>query len=385
MRLASVLLAEITQLLRAPTMSSIALFALAGTSLALALHSFATYPLSLWLWRRWRPQVPVKWLRPLPATRHALCLYASEATGLPEALLEQVRVLRQRHPRLQMLLCADGELPALPGAREALAGCGVVVYATPMVRGKSHAMNMLAQRTPADVLVFANAGVALDAQLIDKLDAHFADREIGCVCATLEAMPGDGALLGYRRLDAWIRALESDTGSTIGAHGSLFAVRAALYHPAPDHALHDMYVSLMVLCGGHRVVCAGDLRVRPVPAARGASFRLCRDMAYNALCVHRLMWSMLARLDSLTLYKYVSHKLLRWFSGYLLAAALGCVVTGQAMSGHFLPAALLGGGVALLWMLGELLRLPPFAQAFEALSALGGTGWGAARALLRPL
>ncbi|WP_124539255.1 glycosyltransferase family protein [Piscinibacter terrae] len=386
MRIAWVLLAEITQLWSGLTMSSIALFALAGTSLALALHAFVTYPLSLYLLRRWQraAQVPVKWLRPVPATRHALCLYATEATGLPRPMLDQLRTLRQRYPRLQMLLCADGELPALAEAGEALAACRVEVCATPMVRGKSHAMNLLARRTPADVLVFANAGVALDAQLIDKLEAHFADREIGCVCATLEAAPGDGALLGYRRIDAWIRALESDTGSTVGANGSLFAVRAALYHPAPDHALHDMYVSLMVLCGGHRVVCAGDLRVQPVPAGRGATFRLRRDMAYNALCVHRLMWSMLARLDALTLYKYVSHKLLRWFSGYLVAVALGSVVIGQALSGHFMPAAVLASGVALVWVLGEQLRLPPFAQAFDALSALGGTGLGAAHALLHP-
>jgi hypothetical protein len=366
-------------------MWSNALFALAGTSFALALHAFVTYPLSLWALRAWRAnREEVKWLRPLSNTRFAICLYVNDETGLPREALQTACAIQASRPAVQVLLGVDGEVSGLPAALESLRG-SVEVHATPLRRGKSHTMNMLAQRTPADVLVFANAGVSLDPQLLDKLDSHFADRAVGCVCATVDAGSADGAAQGYRRLDAWIQSLETDTGSALGANGSLFAVRAALYHAPPDHALHDMYVSLMVLCGGHRVVRAPDLHVRPVPRPTGeTSFRTRRDIAYEALCVHRLMWSMLARLDGLTLYKYVSHKLMRWFSVYLLALALGCALVGEAIDGDWLPAIAFVLGGALLWTLGKRFRLPPFAQAFDALSALGGAGLGAAMAWLRP-
>lgn len=367
-------------------MSSIALITLAGMSFALALHAFVTYPLSLVALRAWRARhdEPVKWLRPLSPTRFAVCLYVNDETGLPRDTMQALCSLQANRPEAQLLLGVDGEVAAL-GDSLAASACRAEVHATPLRRGKSHTMNMLAQRTPADVLVFANAGVALDAHLLDKLDTHFADREVGCVCATVDAGPADGAALGYRRLDAWIQSLETDTGSTLGANGSLFAVRAALYHPPPDHALHDMYVSLMVLCGGHRVVRARDLHVKPLPRGGGdTAFRTRRDIAYEALCVHRLMWSMLVRLDGFNLYKYVSHKLLRWFSVYLLAVALACALAGEALVGNWLPAAAAAAGIALVWTLGQRLRLPPFAQAFDALSALGGTGLGAAKAWLRP-
>jgi len=367
-------------------MSSLALITLAGMSFALALHAFVSYPLSLLALRAWRGQrdEPVKWLRPLSPTRFAVCLYVNNETGLPRDTMQALCSLQASRPETQLLLGVDGEVAALGESLAAFSG-RAQVHASPIRRGKSHTMNMLALRTPADVLVFANAGVALDDQLLDKLDMHFADRQVGCVCATVDAGPADGAALGYRRLDAWIQSLETDTGSTMGANGSLFAVRAALYHPPPDHALHDMYVSLMVLCGGHRVVRARDLHVKPLPHGGGdTAFRTRRDIAYEALCVHRLMWSMLVRLDGFNLYKYVSHKLLRWFSVYLLAMALACTLLGEALAGHWLPVVALTAGTALVWALGKRLRLPPFAQAFDALSALGGTGLGAAKAWLRP-
>jgi len=367
-------------------MPSIALFILAGMSFALALHAFVTYPLSLVALRAWRARrmEPVKWLRPLSPTRFAVCLYVNDQTGLPPDTLQALCALQARRPETQVLLGVDGEVATLSRALETSAA-RVEVHTTPLRRGKSHTMNMLAQRTPADVLVFANAGVTLDDQLLDKLDSHFADREVGCVCATVDARQAGGAALGYRRLDAWIQSLETDTGSTLGANGSLFAVRAALYHAPPDHALHDMYVSLMVLCGGHRVVCARDLHVKPLPHDGGeTAFRTRRDIAYEALCVHRMTWSMLVRLDGLTLYKYVSHKLLRWFSAYLLAMALASALVGEALAGDWLPGAAFMAGAAVVWALGKCLRLPPFAQAFDAFSALGGTGLGAAKAWLRP-
>jgi len=371
-------------------MTPIALLLFAGTSLALALHAFVTYPLSLLALRWWqgRHAPPArKWSRPLSPTRFAICTYVDDTVGLSASAVRHLVALRGDRPSVQILIHVDGEGRGLRELLEPYAG-SVEVISSPLARGKSHAMNALANRTRADVLVFADARMLLDERLLDTLDAHFADREVGCVCAAVEPAPADTAAhtaaLQYRRLDSWIRTLETDTGSTMGANGSLFAVRAALYHPAPVHALHDMYVSMMVLCGGHRVVWFADLRARADSSTAVASgFLDRRDMAYQALCVHRLMWSTLARLDALSLYKYVSHKLLRWFSVYLLAMAGICFVAAEALSGRFANAAVIPVVAALLWLLGNRLRLSPFAQAFEMLAALTGAGMGAARAMLR--
>jgi len=311
----------------------------------------------------------------------------NHTVGLTPEKLSNLMALRAGRPQVQLLIYAEGDVGSLRDMLAPHTSC-VEFYSSPLMRGRSHAMNSLANRTRADVLVFADARAMLDEDLLDKLDTHFSDRAVGCVCAEFDPVAaGDSrwsATLIYRRFDAWIRSLETDTGSTMGADGALFAVRAALYHPAPANALHDMHVSLMVLCGGHRVVSAPDLcaQVATTGATRSAFKDHC-DIAYGALCVHRRLWSMLVRLDGLLLYQYVSHKMLRWFSAYLLGAALVCFVMAEAMSSQLKPLAMIGAASIAVWLFGHRLQLTPFAQAYEVVSALTGAGLGAARALLK--
>jgi len=371
-------------------MASTALWTLAGMSLVLALHAFITYPLSLVVLRACRGRVAdsCKWSRPLAPTRFAICTYVNDAVGLTPEKLRNLVALRAGRPQVQLLIYAEGELSDLRDLLAPHASC-VEFYSSPLMRGRSHAMNCLANRTRADVLVFADARAMLDEDLLEKLDSHFSDRAVGCVCAEFDPVAACDSPWSvtsmYRRFDAWIRLLETDTGSTMGADGALFAVRAALYHPAPANALHDMHVSLMVLCGGHRVVSAPDLCARVVTTgATRSAFKDHCDIAYRALCVHRRLWSMLVRLDGLSIYQYVSHKVLRWFSAYLFAIALVSFVMAEAMSSQLKPLAMLGAASIAVWLFGHRLQVTPFAQAFEAVSALTGAGLGAARALLKP-
>ena len=370
-------------------MTPIAFLVLSGASLMVALHAFVTYPLSLMAVRAWKRRHAGNrdWARSTTPHRFAICTYLGDASELSEAKLSNLLAIRASKPNVQLLMFVDGDPAGLRALLEPHAG-SVELHSSPLPRGRSYAMSALASRTRADVLVFAHAHAMLQDHLLDSIDAHLSDREVGCVCATVEHAAGEDAtrtvMTQYRRLDAWIRALETDTGSTMGADGCLFAVRAALYHPAPANALHDMHVSMMVLCGGHRVVCAADLRVQAdTQSTSRSAFRERHDIAHKALRVHRAMWPMLSRLDGLTQYKYVSHKLLRWFSVYLFATASGCFVLAQALSGHMLPAAVLVVAATVVWLLGQRMSLTPFAQAFEMLSALTGTGMGAVRALLR--
>jgi hypothetical protein len=317
-----------------------------------------------------------------------VCTYLSELSPLTPAKLANLLALRSEGRRVELLFYADGEVP---GLRELVEPCGgaVDVQRSSRPRGRSYGLNSLALRTRADVLVFADAGVLLDGQVLSRLEAHFADREVGCVGAAVAgAARGSAAERSaasvFRRFDAKLRTLESDTGSTIGADGALFAVRAALHHPAPAHVLHDMYVSMMVLCGGHRVVYAADIAAVTGPAPVAPSeFERRRDLAFQAIAVHRLLWPMLLRLDALSLYKYVSHKWMRWFAFDLLALSCAVFVLADALAGSLESVLVIGSAAGVLWLLGRRLGLTPFAQVFDALCALTGTAVGAARSLLR--
>ena len=121
-------------------------------------------------------------------------------------------------------------------------------------------MNTLVGLTDADIVVFSDANVAFDIAAIPNLVEPFADPDVGAVCGHLMYTASDGATAAtgslYWRIEERIKALESATGSVIGADGSIFAIRRHLHRAPPPDLIDDMYVSLSILCEGARVVRA---------------------------------------------------------------------------------------------------------------------------------
>jgi hypothetical protein len=207
------------------------------------------------------------------------------------------------------------------------------------------------------------------------------------VCGNLNYTNGAASVTAstgslYWRFEEAIKRLEADTGSTIGADGSIFAVRRALRRAPPDHIIDDMYVSLMVLVEGHRVIQAQDVRAYEESVTHsGEEFGRKVRIACQAFNVHRLIWPRLRKLDLLTRYKYVSHKLLRWVSIYFLALAAVTFLAALVSAGYFMLALALIVMTVLGAWLGHRWSLKPFAQVVDLLSALAGTGLGVWRSI----
>src|SRR3546814_2154807 len=99
-------------------------------------------------------------------------------------------------------------------------------------------MNTLVQAAEGDIVVFTDANVMVDPAALAALRRSFADPTVGCVCGQLVyTNPEEGATAAvgsfYWRLEERIKALESRSGSTMGADGSIFAVRRGLYRAVP--------------------------------------------------------------------------------------------------------------------------------------------------------
>ncbi len=124
----------------------------------------------------------------------------------------------------------------------------------------------------------------------------------------------------YWRLEEGIKRLEQETGSVMGADGSLFAVRRSLHKAPPDHIIDDMFVSFWVLIQGYRIVQSKDARAYEESASNASDeFGRKARIACQAFNVHRMIWPHIRKLNFVTVYKYVSHKLLRWLCIYFLA------------------------------------------------------------------
>jgi cellulose synthase/poly-beta-1,6-N-acetylglucosamine synthase-like glycosyltransferase len=294
--------------------------------LALAAHPFTTYPLSLLLLKRWR-------LRPLrPAERrqpyrYAVCVAAYNEASVIRRKAENLLDVRRKLGQAELLVYVDGasdDTAIILG--DFASEIDVVVSAKRS--GKSAGMNALLARATADIVIFTDANAIIDIDGVGALSGYFDDPKVGCVCGHL-VYGGDAhftqtAHVGsaYWRLEEHIKQLESDTGSAMGADGALFAIRRELYRPVREDVIDDMFTSISILCDGYRVVRAEEFRAWEPPTTRSdEEFRRKVRISCRAFNAHRLLWKRLRNLDAVTKYKYLSHKLLRWFSGMNLMIA----------------------------------------------------------------
>jgi len=352
-----------------------------------AAHPFTTYPLSLLLLRAATPKVRRSADQP-PASelRCAICVCAyNEERGI-EAKIRNLLALRARHPDLEVLVyvdaCTDRTADILRAYETQLD-----IHFSPERRGKTHGMNLLASKATAPILIFTDANVIMDPSCVADFQEHFQDSRIGCVCGNLVYTNNGASVTAscgslYWRFEEALKRLEMDTGSMMGADGSAFAIRRALRLPPPDHIIDDMYISLMVLVQGYRVIQASDARAfEESVTSSHEEFRRKIRIACQAFNVHRLIWPQLRRLDALTVYKYVSHKLMRWFTIYFLGLSALAIDAALVLAGHGGFAAALPAACALIFALGWIGAVTPFVQLVDMLSAFVGAGWGVWRSL----
>lgn len=357
------------------------LLALAAICMALALHPFITYPLSLTLLRRVLPYRPAPLPARKPAVDFTICMCAYNEEGVIREKLQNLLALKQREPGLEILIYVDAASDQTAKRLRAYAP-HISFHVSTARHGKTHGMNLLASRATGDVILFTDANVMLDRDCLTNLRRTFEDPEIGCVCGNLvytnskdSVTASTGSL--YWRLEESIKRLEQQTGSVMGADGSLFAIRRSLHRAPPDHIIDDMFVSFWVLIQGYRVVQSKDARAYEESASSASDeFGRKSRIACQAFNVHRLIWPHLRKMNFLTVYKYVSHKLLRWLCIYFLALSGILSVAALAVAGYAWAAGVLIAAVVAAGVLGSRYAVKPFSQIVDIVTSMAGAGLG---------
>lgn len=126
-------------------------------------------------------------------------------------------------------------------------------------RGKIAAMQRGAEAAKNDILVFTDANTDLNSDALIHIERSFRDHKVGMVAGEKRVMStkigesaaGEGM---YWKYESWLKKLDSEAGSVIGAAGELFAIRRDLYEPIPsDSLLDDFMLSSVVLRKGYKV------------------------------------------------------------------------------------------------------------------------------------
>lgn len=313
------------------------------------------------------------------------CAY-NEEQALPEKLAN-LRALVARYPNLEILAYSDMSSDRTLEMLQAESDILTAVAATDRL-GKAWGMRQLVAQASGDVVIFTDANVSLDLEAIDRLASYFSDPEIGTVAGHLHYInegESETADIGnrYWSHEERIKALESETGSTMGADGAIFARRRAAYPEVPPHLLDDLTASISPLFDGYRVISAPDvIAYERLTTDSGDEYRRKRRIACRAFNTHRHLWPKLKKLTPFNRFKYISHKVIRWLSPFFLATG---VVFGLLWVMSLI-------GVALTLVLGAIAGLAawtawsrglsPARKIGEIFLALSATGQGVIESLL---
>lgn len=357
--------------------TGIAFFLLSALCLLVFLYPFLIYPAIL----KRLPQRPLHAPTAAPRPRFSLvfCAY-NEEKALP-AKIGNLRRLKTRYPDLEILAYSDMSSDATLALLEAASDVLTPVAATARL-GKASGMRRLVAMASGEIVIFTDANVLLDEGVVDRLADYFSDPAIGTVSGRLEYVNDDETTTAdvggrYWALEERIKALESATGSTMGADGSIFATRRALYPEVPPHLLDDLIASITPLFLGYRVISAPDVvAYERLATDSGDEWRRRRRIACRAFNTHRHLAPQLRRIGRLDRFKYASHRFVRWFGPlFLLLAGVFGVAGLVATLGPWPALALCAAGALgfwLLWRSGQ----GKARQAWEIVTTLAALGLG---------
>jgi cellulose synthase/poly-beta-1,6-N-acetylglucosamine synthase-like glycosyltransferase len=195
------------------------------------------------------------------------------------------------------------------------------VFHEPARRGKMHAMNRGMQFVKAPIVIFSDTNTRLNRGAVREIVACFSNPKTGCVAgekrivereADVAAAAGEGL---YWKFESWVKKMDAELNSAVGAVGELFAIRRELFEEVEtDTILDDFIISLRIAQKGYKIAYTPNAFAEET-ASLNVKEELKRKIRIAAGGVQTLF-----RLKSLLnpfrfgvlSWQYFSHKVLRW-------------------------------------------------------------------------
>jgi cellulose synthase/poly-beta-1,6-N-acetylglucosamine synthase-like glycosyltransferase len=321
-------------------------------SVVLLAYIYAGYPLLLRLLVWARGARPIQRADGTPTVSLVISAY-NEAVVI-RGKIENSLALDYPREALHVAVISDASSDGTDDIVREYAHRGVTLYRQDERVGKTAGLNATLPRLSSEVVVFSDANAMYEPDALRKLVRNFADPEVGCVTGEARYLPGGEAAADRGERVYWdyeiqVKRLETELGSMVGGDGAIYAIRRQLWQTLPENAINDFLNPLQIVVAGWRgvyepeAVCfeesAGKVkaeyrrRIRIVSRSWRAVFQ-----ARGVLNPFRM---------GLFTWCLISHKMLRWSSGFIvLAAAVAAVTLSLDELGRWsIPA---GGAVVLV-------------------------------------
>ncbi len=221
--------------------------------------------------------------------------------------------------KIQYIWVTDGSDDGTPGLLKEYPE--LEVFHEPERKGKMNAMNRGMQFVKAPIVIFSDTNTVLGVNSIREIVKEFSKPEVGCVAGEkriierhAESAAGAGEGL-YWKLESWIKKMDSDLNSAVGAVGELFAIRTELFEKVEtDTLLDDFIISLRIAQKGYKIAYSPEAYAQETASlnVNEELKRKVRIAAGGVQTIFRLKGLLNFFKYGLLTWQYISHKVLRW-------------------------------------------------------------------------
>lgn len=216
-------------------------------------YPYFGYPLVLAVIGRFRrrPLVPALQPEELPSVTMVIPVHNEERRIANK--LVNTAALSYPANQLQILFVSDGSTDRTPEMIHAAALAHAALIELPHRHGKAAALNAGLTAARHEILVFSDASIHLGGDALVQIVRQFSDPSIGCVSGE-DPIVGSGGEALYGRYELFLRRLESNVHSIVGASGSFYAQRRSLCAPFSEGMAPDFLSVLRTVDQGFRAV-----------------------------------------------------------------------------------------------------------------------------------
>lgn len=187
--------------------------------------------------------------------------------------------------------------------------------------GKSAAENRAMKFVKSEITIFSDANTILPETAIKKLIRHYINPKVGAVSGekkintsknTKAVSSGEGI---YWKYESYLKKLDSELNSIVGAAGELFSFRSELFENIEkDTILDDFMLSMRIAAKGYKVVYEPEAQALETASSsiKEELKRKIRICAGGWQAMSRLTHLLIPYKNKVLTFQYISHRVLRW-------------------------------------------------------------------------
>jgi poly-beta-1,6-N-acetyl-D-glucosamine synthase len=222
--------------------------------------------------------------------------------------------------KLNILIITDGSSDATPEIVRRFSSRIQLLHESER-RGKVAAMNRAMKFVKTDYVIFSDANTLLNEACVKEIVKHYMDPLVGGVAGEKKIISDAGAQAAgvgeglYWKYESFLKKMDSEFYSVVGAAGELFSVRCAVFEEVGEQVIIEDFVQSLRICAkGYRI------RYEPNAYAMETSSATMKEEEKRKIRISAGAFQAMLMLKELfNVFKYpvlsfqfISHRILRW-------------------------------------------------------------------------